>query len=37
MFTIIEAMDIGDREMNPVALTIIDPWKENWPSQGSNQ
>ena len=23
--------------MNPVVMTIIDPWKEYWPSQGSNQ
>ena len=23
--------------MNPVAMTIINPWKEYWPSQGLNQ
>ena len=23
--------------MNPVAMTIINPWKEYWPSRGSNQ
>ena len=23
--------------MNPVAMTIINPRKENWPNQGSNQ
>ena len=25
------------REMNPVAMTIINPWKKYWPSWGSNQ
>ena len=23
--------------MDPVAMTAINPWKENWPSRGSNQ
>ena len=23
--------------LNPVAMTIINPWKEYWASQGSNQ
>ena len=27
----------GERGMNPVAMTMINPWKEYWPSQGSNQ
>ena len=30
-------MEIGERGMNPVAMTIINPWKEYWPSRGSNQ
>ena len=30
-------MDSGERGMNPVAMTIINPWKEYWPSRGSNQ
>ena len=30
-------MDRGVRGMNPVTMTIINPWKEHWPSQGSNQ
>ena len=30
-------MDSGERGMNPVAMTIISPQKEYWPSQGSNQ
>ena len=30
-------MDISDRGMNPVAMTIINPCGEYWPSQGSNQ
>ena len=25
-------MDSGERGMNPVAMTIINPWKEYWPS-----
>ena len=28
-------MDSGGRGMNPVALTIINPRKEYWPSRGS--
>ena len=35
--TIVEKMDLGDRGINPVAMTIIDPRKEYWLSQGSNQ
>ena len=27
----------GEREMNPVAITIISPQREYFPSQGSNQ
>ena len=30
-------MDSGERGMNPVATTIINPWKEYWLSRGSNQ
>ena len=30
-------MDSGERGMNPVAMTIINPQKEYWPSRGSNQ
>ena len=30
-------MDSGERGMNPVAMTIINPRKEYWPSRGSNQ
>ena len=30
-------MDKGERGMNPVAMTIINPQKEYWPTQGSNQ
>ena len=29
--------DSGERGMNPVAMTIINPRKEYWPSRGSNQ
>ena len=29
-------MDSSERGTNPVTLTIIDPWKEYWQSQGSN-
>ena len=35
--TIVEAMDSGERGMNPVAVTITSPRKENWLSRGSNQ
>ena len=27
----------GERGMNPVAMTIINPWKEYWPTRRSNQ
>ena len=30
-------MDNGERGMNPVAMTIINPRKEYWPSRGSNR
>ena len=30
-------MDSGKRGMNPVAMTIISPRKENFPSRGSNK
>ena len=29
-------MDSGKRGMDPFAMTIINPRKEDWPSQGSN-
>ena len=32
-----ETTDSGARGMNPVALTIINPRREYWPSHGSNQ
>ena len=35
--TIVETMDSNERGMNPVAMTIINPRKEYWPSRGSNQ
>ena len=35
--TIVETTDSIERGMNPVAITIINPRKEYWPSQGSNQ
>ena len=35
--TIVETTDSGDRGMNPVAMTIINPRKEYWPSRESNQ
>ena len=34
---IVETTDGGERGMNPVAMTVINPWKEDWPNQGSNQ
>ena len=34
---IAETMDSGVRGMNPVLMTTINPWKEYWPSLGSNQ
>ena len=30
-------MGSGERGMNPVAMVIINPWKEYWPGRGSNQ
>ena len=33
----IETTDSGERGMNPVAMNIISPRKEYWPSRGSNQ
>ena len=35
--TMVETTDSGERGMNPVAMTIINPRKEYWPSRGSNQ
>ena len=35
--TIVETTDKGERGMNPVTMTIINPRKEYWPSRGSNQ
>ena len=35
--TNVETMNSGKRGMNHVAMTIINPRKEYWPSQGSNQ
>ena len=35
--TIVETMDSDERGMNPVAITIINTWKEYWPCWGSNQ
>ena len=35
--TIVEKTDSSERGMNPVAMTIINPWKEYWLSRGSNQ
>ena len=35
--TIVETMDRGERAMDPVTMTIINPRKEYWPSLGSNQ
>ena len=32
--TILEAIDSGEKGMNPVAITIISPRKEYWPSSG---
>ena len=34
--TIVEILDRSERRMNPVAMTIINPRKEYWLSQGSN-
>ena len=35
--TIVKTTDCGERGMNPVSLTAIDPRKEYWLSRGSNQ
>ena len=35
--TIVETIDDDEREMNFVAMTIINPRKEYWPIRGSNQ
>ena len=35
--TIVKTTDSGERGMNPIETTIINPRKEYWPSQGSNQ
>ena len=35
--TIVETADSGERGMNPVAMTIINPRKEYWPSRGLHQ
>ena len=34
--TFVETADNSEREMNPVAMTIIKPWKEYWPSSVLN-
>ena len=34
--TIIETMGSSEKGMNPLTLTIINPWKEYWPSWGLN-
>ena len=34
--TIVETTDSGERGMNLVAMTIINPGKEYWPSRESN-
>ena len=30
-------MDRDERGMNPIAMTIINPWNEYWLSRGSNE
>ena len=35
--TIVKTKDCGERGMNPVAMTIINPWEEYWASWRSNQ
>ena len=35
--TTVETMDSSEREMNSIAMTIINPRKEYWPSPGLNQ
>ena len=37
LITIVETNDSGERGMNPVAMTIINPRKEFWLTLGSNQ
>ena len=34
---IVETTESRERGMNPVAMTVINPRKEFWPSRGSNQ
>ena len=34
---IVETIDSGETGMTPVAMTVINPQKEYWPSRGSNQ
>ena len=34
---IVETTNSGEKEMNPVPMTIITPWKEHYLSQGLNQ
>ena len=36
-YSIFFSTDSGERGMDPVAMTIIDIWKEYWPSWESNQ
>ena len=33
----LKTMDSGERGVNPIAMTIINPWKEYWPIWESNQ
>ena len=35
--TIVETTDSGERGIKLVAMSIINPWRECWLSQGSNQ
>ena len=35
--TIVETTDSGERGMNPVAMTIINPQREYWQNWGSSQ
>ena len=34
---IVKAMESSERGINPVSMAVINPWKEYWPSRGSNQ
>ena len=36
-FPFVKTTDSGERGMNPAEMTNINPGKEYWPSQGSNQ